>query len=127
MNKTRIVIPGLPEEPPPLHVSPHAGAAHVVDQPFAYTIGDDGKWGIQGGGSISGFVDAGPRAGQTFTIMFIAPAAGHMSTNAATLTLSTVTTVIETITYYDPTNTPIDSFYRICNRSSVEISLPPGQ
>jgi hypothetical protein len=117
-----IVIPGVPDELPPPHVPPHVSAAHVVDQPFAYTIGDDGTWGIQGGGSISGFVDKGPRAGQTFTIMNIAPPVGHMSTNAATLTLSTVTPAIETITYYDATNTPIDSFYRICNRSSVEIS-----
>jgi hypothetical protein len=37
--------------------------------------------------------------------------------------------VIETITYTDPSTTPptVTTFNRICNRSSVEISLPPGQ
>ena len=129
-NALNITIPGVDSLSPPVHVPPHASAAHVVDQPFAYTIGDDGQWGIQGHGSISGFVDKGPRAGQTFTILNIAPAVGHMSTNAATLTLSTVTPVIETITYYDPSTNPptaLKTFNRICNRSSVEISLPPAQ
>jgi hypothetical protein len=108
-----------------------ANGFHVTDQKFRYIIDGDGKWSVPGGGSISGFIDTGPRKGQTFTITNIAPAVGHISTNAATLTLSTVgTPVIETITHYDPTTsppTPLDSLFRICNRSNVLISLPPGQ
>jgi hypothetical protein len=105
-----------------------ANSSHVTDQPFTYTVNGDGTWSIPGGGSITGHVDDGPRAGQDFTISNLTPAVGHMSTNAATLTLSTVIPNVETITY--TTGSPpmvVDILYRICNRSSVHISLPPGQ
>jgi hypothetical protein len=105
-----------------------ANSFHVTNQKFTYVVNGDGTWSIPGSGSISGKVDTGPRAGQTFVISNIAPALGHMSTNAATLTLSTVppTPVIETITY-SIDGTVVDMLYRICNRSNVLISLPPGQ
>jgi hypothetical protein len=108
----------------------HSGAnsSHVKDQGFAYVVGDDGKWSIQGGGSITGTVDDGPRAGDTFTINNIASPVGHISTNAATLTLSTVgPPVIETIDYVTSLGVPDGTLFRICNRSTVFISLPPGQ
>jgi hypothetical protein len=109
---------------------PGVASSEVTDQKFTYVVYGDGTWSIPGGGSITGTVDTGPRHGQTFTISDIAPAVGHISTNAATLTLSTVTTPttadVETITHKMGT-TVVDTFYRLCNRSSVEISLPPGQ
>ena len=105
-----------------------ANSSRVTNQPFAYVVHGDGTWSIPGGGSINGHVDDGPRAGQDFTISNLTPAVGHMSTNAATLTLSTVIPNVETITYTIG-SPPIvkDTLYRICNRSSVLISLPPGQ
>ena len=107
----------------------HSGAnsSHVTKQPFTYIVNGDGTWHIPGGGSITGHVDDGPRAGQDFTISNLTPAVGHMSTNAATLTLSTVIANVETITYSSPIPDGYTTFYRICNRSSVHISLPPGQ
>ena len=105
-----------------------ANSSHVTDQKFTYTVNGDGTWSIPGSGSITGHVDDGPRAGQDFTIFPVGPSFGHISTNAATLTLSTVTPTIETITY--TIGSPpvlVDTLYRICNRSSVHISLPPGQ
>ena len=108
---------------------PGAASGHAMNQPFAYVVHGDGTWSIPGMGSITGTVDDGPRAGDTFTISNIAPALGHMSTNAATLTLSTVPPKewVETITYTTSSGDPDGTFYRICNRSSVLISLPPGQ
>jgi hypothetical protein len=106
---------------------PGAASSEVTDQPFAYSVNGDGTWSVPGNGSITGMVDTGPRHGQTFTIFPIGPSLGHISTNAATLTLSTVTPTIETITYSSPIPDGYTTFYRICNRSSVEISLPPGQ
>ena len=76
-----------------------ANSSHVTNQKFTYTVNGDGTWSIPGSGSVTGHVDDGPRAGQDFTISNLTPAVGHMSTNAATLTLSTVTPTIETITY----------------------------
>ena len=104
-----------------------ANSSHVTNQKFTYTVNGDGTWSIPGSGSITGHVDDGPRAGQDFTIFPVGPSLGHISTNAATLTLSTVTPTIETITY--TTGSPpvvVDTLYRICNRSSVHISLPPA-
>lgn len=105
-------------------LSPGASSSHVTN-PFNYTINGDGSWTIPGGGSITGTVDKGPRAGQTFTITNIAPAVGWISQNAMTLTLDTVTPAIETITYYSG-GVSVATFSRICNRSSVLISLPPA-
>jgi hypothetical protein len=108
----------------------HSGANgfRVKDQKFTYVVNGDGSWSVPGGGSISGTVEGGPRDGDTFTISNLAGDAGHVSTNAATLTLSTGDTpVIETITYTTSSNMPDGMFYRICNRSNVLISLPPGQ
>ena len=107
----------------------HSGAnsSHVTNQKFTYTVNGDGTWSIPGIGSITGHVDDGPRAGQDFTIFPVGPSLGHISTNAATLTLSTVTPTVETITY--TTGSPpvvVATLYRICNRSSVHISLPPA-
>jgi hypothetical protein len=67
-----------------------AASSHFTDN-FKYIINGDGTWTIQGGGTISGTVDTGPRASQTFTITNIAPAVGHISQNGMTLTLATVT------------------------------------
>jgi hypothetical protein len=105
---------------------PGAASSHVTDQPFVYSVNGDGTWSIPGIGSITGTVDTGPRHDQMFTIFPIGPSLGHISTNAATLTLSTVTPTIETITYSSPIPDGYTTFYRVCNRSSVEISLPPG-
>jgi hypothetical protein len=102
-------------------LSPGASSSHFTS-PFTYVINGDGTWAIPGGGSISGTVDGGPRAGQTFTITNIAPAIGWISRNAKTLTLTTVTPAIESITYYSG-GVPVSTFYRICNRSSTLISL----
>ena len=110
--------------------SDHSGANSfsVKDHGFVYVVGDDGMWLIPGGGEIKGHVDDGPRQDQTFTIAPINGSVGHISTNAATLTLSTVgPPVIETITYSSPDPYGFSTFTRICNRSTVFISLPPGQ
>jgi hypothetical protein len=47
---------------------PGANSSHVTKQPFTYIVNGDGTWHIPGGGSITGHVDDGPRAGQDFTI-----------------------------------------------------------
>jgi hypothetical protein len=107
-----------------------ADTSETTDQKFTYVVNGAGTWSTPGGGSSHGTVHTGPRAGQTFTISHIAPAVGHISKNAQTLTLSTVTPPTtansEIIDYFDPTTsppTPKGTLYRICNRSSVLISL----
>ena len=116
-----IIVPGS---------SPGADVGETTDGKFTYVVHGDGTWSTPGGGSTHGTAQTGPRAGQTFTISHIAPAVGHISKNAQTLTLSTVTPPTtansEIIDYFDPTTsppTPKGTLYRICNRSSVLISL----
>ena len=116
--------------PPAMH--PGAFTSEVPDQKFSYSIDGDGKWSIPGGGSITGTVGpTGPKANDKFTISDIAPVVGHISKDSATLTLSTVTPPTtansETIQYTTPSGADDGTLYRICNRSSVLISLPPGQ
>ena len=108
-----------------------ADTGETTDGKFTYVVHGDGTWSIPGGGTSHGTVEAGPRKGQTFTVTHLAPAVGHISKNAQTLTLSTVTPPTtansEIIEYFDPTTsppTPKGTLYRICNRSSVFIS--PG-
>ena len=107
-----------------------ADTSETTDQKFTYVVNGDGTWSTPGGGTTHGTVISGPRKGQTFTASHIAPAVGHISKNAQTLTLSTVTPPTtansEIINYFDPTTTPPTpkgTLYRICNRSSVLISL----
>ena len=120
-----IVVPGSFEGADP---------SETTNQKFNYVVNGDGTWSTPGGGSTHGTAQTGPRAGQTFTISHIAPAVGHISKNAQTLTLSTVTPPTtansEIIEYFDPTTnppTPKGILYRICNRSNVLISLGTGE
>jgi len=120
-----IVVPGSFEGADP---------SETTNQKFNYVVNGDGTWPTSGGGSTHGTVQTGPRKGQTFTISHIAPAVGHISKNAQTLTLSTVTPPTtansEIIEYFDPTTnppTPKGTLYRICNRSNVLISLGTGE
>jgi hypothetical protein len=115
-----IIVPGIEG----------ADTNEITDQKFTYVVNG---WSTPGGGSSHGTLHTGPRAGQTFTVTHIAPAVGHISKNAQTLTLSTVTPPTtansEIIDYFDPTTsppTPKGTVYRICNRSSVFISLGHG-
>ena len=119
-----IVVPGSFEGADP---------SETTNQKFNYVVNGDGTWSTPGGGTTHGTVISGPRKGQTFTASHIAPAVGHISKNAQTLTLSTVTPPTtansEIIDYFDPTTsppTPKGTVYRICNRSSVFISLGHG-
>jgi hypothetical protein len=100
-----------------------ASFSEVTTQ-FFYVIGTRGPntWHIPGGGSFSGTVTGGPRAGQTFTVSNVTASFGYIPTNAQVLTLSTPRPNIETITYFSG-GVQVASFQRICHASTTLVSL----
>jgi hypothetical protein len=103
------------------NLTPGASLSHVTT-PFRYVVNRDGSWGVLGGGTYSGTIPVGPRAGQTFTVTNSTPSTGWISVNAQTLTLTTLRPNIETITYYSG-GVQVASFERICHQSTTLISL----
>ena len=88
---------------------------------FKYVVNSDGSWTSTVVGNVTGTVNTGPRAGQTFTVSNLPDFTGLSSQNNSTLTAATLTPTIETVTYSNG-----DVHYRICHRSRVLISLGKG-
>jgi hypothetical protein len=98
-----------------------AGAAQSKEQ-FHYTVVGD-VLTIAGGGTSSGASTVGPRAGQTFTVTNTPTLTGWISRGSEklhTLTLTTLTPVVETITY----SAPPSPYNRICGVTDTLVTLP---
>jgi hypothetical protein len=100
--------------------TPSAGASSFTSS-FKYTTGDD-TWAIAGGGTLTGTVTSGSRAGQTFTITNTPPATGRISKNKSVLTYDVIKPTVELITYFAG-SVPVATYHRICNRSAVLMKL----
>jgi len=101
-------------------LTPSAGSSSFTSS-FTYTTGDD-TWAIAGGGSISGSINAGPRAGQTFKVTNLAPVTGRISKRGLILTADVVKPTVEVVTYYVGT-VLVATYNRVCNRSTVLMQL----
>jgi hypothetical protein len=111
-----IVAPGPAIPTPSAGVSTRTG-------PFHYIMGADGEsFRLPGGGSFSGTLTTGPRAGETFTITNAPELTGWIGDGAKELTLTGTGATVEKETFSGPV-TPLTQF-RICETSEILIRLP---
>jgi hypothetical protein len=94
---------------------------------FTYTINADGSWtSDMVPNSYSEAINYGPRTGETLQVDSIPEISGMISKDGKTLTGAHLKPTVETHTYYNSSNTLVDTEPMICQRSRVFISLPAG-
>ena len=96
---------------------PAASSTNTNSASFTYVVNSDDTLEFKLSGLVTGTFLSGPRTGQTFSVD-AAPLTGLISKDGNTLTMASVTPVVETVTYSNG-----DVWPRICVRSRVLVKM----
>jgi putative alpha-1,2-mannosidase len=96
---------------------PSSAGSNTISASFTYTVNSDDTIVIQQVGPLTGTFLTGPRSGQTVSVD-VMTLTGLISKDGNTLTLATVATTVETVTFSNG-----DVWPRICHRSQVLIKM----
>jgi hypothetical protein len=100
-------------------------SASDISATFTYTVAPDRTFTIETL-TLQGDNVAGTAPGPTFTVANFPTAVGLIGRDHESLTLAHTLPTVETQTFYDASNAPVQTQYRICHRSRILLEMKGG-